>query len=85
MTLIITGESVEEVEWKQNHLMEKMKAYNVELSSAMGDQPYLLDKLTFASDLLATDKNWIQPMSIESFCENLFLLPKKLGLTMVSI
>ena len=79
MTLIITGESVEEVEWKQNHLMEKMKAYNVELSSAMGDQPYLLDKLTFASDLLATDKNWIQPMSIESFCENLFFVTEKVG------
>ncbi len=45
----------------------------------MGDHRYLLDKLTFASDLLATDKNWIQPMSIESFCENLFFVTEKVG------
>lgn len=79
MTLVITGDSVEEVEWKQDILMERMKAYKVELSVAMGDQPYLLDKMTYGTDLLSSDKNWIQPMSVESFCENLFFVTEKVG------
>ncbi|WP_223804683.1 hypothetical protein [Lactococcus protaetiae] len=79
MTLVITGDTVEEVEWKQDILMEKMKAFQVELSAAMGDQPYLMDKMTYANDLLSTDKNWIQPMSVESFCENLFFVTEKVG------
>ena len=79
MVLDITASSKEELEWKQDVLMRETKAIEVQLSPATADQPYLYHKMRVGEELTSRDKNWIQPMSLAAFSENLFFVSSKVG------
>lgn len=79
MVLDITASSKEELEWKQDVLMRETKAIEVQLSPATADQPYLYHKMRVGEELTPRDKNWIQPMSLAAFSENLFFVSSKVG------
>lgn len=79
MVLDILASSKEELEWKQDMLMRKTKEIGVQLSLATADQPYLYHKMRVGEELTSKDRNWIQPMSLEAFAENLFFVSSKIG------
>ncbi|GAB7391581.1 ATP-binding protein [Lactococcus garvieae] len=79
MVIDITASSKEELEWKQDALMRETKAIDVQLSPATADQPYLYHKMRIGEELTSKDKNWVQPMSLAAFSENLFFVSSKIG------
>lgn len=79
MVIDITANSQEELEWKQDALMRETKSIDVQLSPATADQPYLYHKMRIGEELTPRDKNWIQPMSLAAFSENLFFVSSKIG------
>lgn len=79
LVLDITASSKEELEWKQDALMRTTKEVGVQLSPATADQHYLYHKMRIGEELTSKDKNWIQPMSLKAFAENLFFVSSKIG------
>lgn len=78
-TLVITGQTIEEVKAKQDTLVKFLIDGKVKLSSAMADQCYLMYKNLLGAELTTSDKNWIQPSSFDGFDQNLYFVTKKLG------
>lgn len=78
-TLSVYGETLEILEYRINVLMTQMKAIGVKLAKARADQVYLFYKNRFGEVLTNSDKNYIQPMSLEAFCENLFFITHRVG------
>ena len=77
--MVVTGQTIEEVKSKVQLLMSSMSQIGVGLVKASADQLYLYYKTMVGEVLESTDKNWIQPMSLEAFCENLFFTTRKVG------
>lgn len=77
--LTITGSTMEEVKSKMQLLMATLGQIGVGLVQARADQLYLFYKTMFGNVLETSDRNFIQPMSLEAYCENLFFTNRKVG------
>ncbi|MDG3136930.1 ATP-binding protein [Streptococcus suis] len=77
--LVVTGGTMEEAVDKMRILMSSLSQIGVGLVQANADQLYLFYKTMIGEVLEAGDKNFIQPMSLEAFCENLFFTTRKVG------
>uniref|UniRef100_UPI003F68D299 ATP-binding protein n=1 Tax=Streptococcus pluranimalium TaxID=82348 RepID=UPI003F68D299 len=78
-TLIITGDSIEELKSKYEILYSHLDQLGVELVRANADQVYLFYKNRLTEVLDKKDKNFIQSMSLEAFCEHLFFITRRVG------
>ncbi|MEY8462195.1 ATP-binding protein [Streptococcus merionis] len=78
-TLIITASTIEELKSKYEVLYSHMNQLGVEIIRANADQVYLFYKNRLTEILNREDKNFIQSMSLEAFCENLFFMTRKVG------
>ncbi|MEX2803858.1 ATP-binding protein [Streptococcus sp. H31] len=78
-TLIITGETIDILKYKIDMLLTHLKSMGVKLVKAQADQLYLFYKNRFGEVLTSSDKNFIQPLPLEGFCENLFFITHKVG------
>lgn len=78
-TLVITAKTVEELKSKYEVLYSHMNQLGVEIVRANADQVYLFYKNRLTEILNRDDKNFIQSMSLEAFCENLFFITRKVG------
>lgn len=78
-TLIITGDSMEQLKSRYEMLFSTLHSIGVGLVRANADQTYLFYKNMIGNVLTTRDKNFIQPMTLESFCENLFFITRKVG------
>ncbi|MFC5632041.1 MULTISPECIES: ATP-binding protein [Streptococcus] len=76
-TLIVTGESIEVLKLKLDMLTATLEDVGVLKASA--DQIYLFYKNMFGETLEFWDKNFIQKVTVEGFCENLFFVSHKVG------
>lgn len=78
-TLVITGQSMDELRGKFEILFAHLNQMGIELVRANADQLYLFYKNRIGEVLKSEDKNFIQSMSLEAFCENLFFITRKVG------
>lgn len=78
-TLIVTGKSMKELKSKFEVLFAHLNQMGIELIRANADQVYLFYKNRIGEILKSEDKNFIQSMSLEAFCENLFFITRKVG------
>ncbi|MFU2203295.1 ATP-binding protein [Streptococcus pluranimalium] len=80
-TLMITGQSIKELKSKYEILYSHLKQLSIELVRANADQVYLFYKNRLTEVLDKKDKNFIQAMSLEAFCEHLFFITRRVGTT----
>lgn len=78
-TLIISGQSIEELKSKYEVLYQRLNQMGIEVVRANADQVYLFYKNRITESLDKDDRNFLQAMSLEAFCENLFFMTKKVG------
>ncbi|HEO8616112.1 TPA: ATP-binding protein [Streptococcus suis] len=78
-TLIITGESIEDIKSRFEILSSHLNQMGIGVVRANADQLYLFYKNMIGSVLDTADKNFIQSMTLEAFCENLFFITRKVG------
>lgn len=78
-TLIITGTTIDELMSKYELLFSTLKNMGIGLVRASADQLYLMYKNRPTEVLTGTDKNFVQEMTLEAFCENLFFVTRKVG------
>lgn len=78
-TLTITAFSLEELKAKYELLFSTLNQLSVEVVKANADQVYLFYKNRMTELLDREDRNFLQAMSLEAFCENLFFMTKKVG------
>ena len=78
-TLVVWGETIDVLKYKIDILITQMQSIGVSLAKAQADQPYLFYKNRFGELLTNSDNNYIQPMSLEAFCENLFFITHRVG------
>lgn len=78
-TLVITADSIDELKSKYELLYAQLNAMSVEVVRANADQLYLFYKTRLTEVLSSEDKNFLQAMSLEAFCENMFFVSKKVG------
>ncbi|MEI4334240.1 ATP-binding protein [Streptococcus suis] len=77
--LIITGDTLEELQFRRNVLRTTLSTMGVGVLEANADQLYLLYKTMIGETLSFTDRNFIQKISVEGFAENLFFVSQKVG------
>lgn len=77
--LIVTGATAEEAIDKMRMLMSTLNQIGVGIVQANADQLYLFYKTMIGEVLEIGDRNFIQPMSLKAFCENLFFTTRKVG------
>lgn len=78
-TLVITAQSLEELKAKFEVLYTALRSMGVGLVRANADQLYLMYKTRMTEVLTLYDQDFIQKMSLQSFCENLFFTSRKVG------
>ncbi|MBF0777882.1 ATP-binding protein [Streptococcus cuniculi] len=78
-TLIVTADSIEELKSRYEILFSHLNQLGVGLVRANADQLYLYYKNMIGEVLDINDKNFIQPTTLEGFCENLFFITRKVG------
>lgn len=78
-TLIITDQTMEGLKNKYEALYAYLNQIGVEVVRANADQLYLFYKTRIGEVLEREDKNFLQAMTLEAFCENLFFMTKKVG------
>lgn len=76
-TLIVTGESIEILRMKLEMIQAALEEITVLKASA--DQIYLFYKMMYGEILEFGDRNFIQKVTVEGFCENLFFVSHKVG------
>lgn len=78
-TLIVTADSMEELKSRYEILFSHLNQLGVGLVRANADQLYLYYKNMIGEVLDINDRNFIQPITLEGFCENLFFITRKVG------
>ncbi|MFS1664105.1 ATP-binding protein [Streptococcus sp. zg-JUN1979] len=78
-TLFVTGETIDILKSKIDILFSVFSEMGISLVRANADQPYLFYKNRYGEVLTKGDKNFIQSMTLEAFCENLFFMTRKVG------
>lgn len=78
-TCVVTADSLEELRERYEILASQLSSIGVEIVRANADQLYLFYKNMMGEVLTSSDRNFIQPMSLEAFCENLFFITRKVG------
>lgn len=78
-TITVTGNSIDELKERYEVLYAYATQMGIELVRANADQLYLFYKNRLTEMLDSQDRNFIQPMSLEAFCENLFFITRKVG------
>lgn len=78
-TLTITASTLDELRAKYDLLYTTLNQLSVEVVRANADQVYLFYKNRMTETLSSEDRNFLQAMSLEAFCENLFFMTKKVG------
>lgn len=78
-TLIITANTIEELKSRYEILFSHLSQLGVGLVRANADQLYLYYKNMIGEVLDIKDRNFIQPTTLEGFCENLFFITRKVG------
>lgn len=78
-TLFVTGSTIDVLKSRIDILFSVFSQLGISLVRANADQLYLFYKNRFTEVLTKSDRNFIQPMSLEGFCENLFFMTKKVG------
>lgn len=76
-TLIVTGESIEILRMKLEMIQATLEEVTVLKASA--DQIYLFYKMMYGEVLEFNDRNFVQKVTVEGFCENLFFVAHKVG------
>lgn len=78
-TLVITGQTMAILKERFEVLFSHLNQLGIELVRANADQLYLFYKNRMGEVLKKEDKNFIQAMSLEAFCENLFFMTRRVG------
>ncbi|MGQ7387992.1 ATP-binding protein, partial [Streptococcus suis] len=73
-TLTITASTLDELRAKYDLLYTTLNQLSVEVVRANADQVYLFYKNRMTETLSSEDRNFLQAMSLEAFCENLFFM-----------
>lgn len=75
--LIVTGESPEILRMKLEMIQGILE--DVSVLKASADQIYLFYKMMYGETLEFSDRNFVQKVTLEGFCENLFFVSHKVG------
>ncbi|MCB4930685.1 ATP-binding protein [Streptococcus mutans] len=78
-TFLVFDNDLDVLKRKIDIIVDALKFCKIRLSRATADQFYLYYKNRFGTILEPQDKNFIQPVEIDGFCENLFFIDRKIG------
>ncbi|MBL3717078.1 ATP-binding protein [Lactococcus muris] len=77
--MTLSAKSMEELEDRENQLIERLSAFEIEVSTGGGEQISLFFRNRPTEFLSIVDKNYRQPATLEAFCEHLFFVDTRLG------